>query len=338
MTSNAVAVRDERPIALVREELEKRSQDLLAVLPNGMSVERFMRVSLLAVSKNPDLLACTAPSIIRSIIEAAEIGLEPTGSLSRAWLVPFKNRETGRTEAQLIIGYQGLQDLARDSGKITKIWSDLVYEGDEFEETKGSHPTLRHKPMHQTEDPTKIQFAYAAAKFSNDPEPLFEVMSHAQVEGIRAKSRGKNSPSWTQSWGQMARKTATRRLCNSLPLTQRAASAIERDDEREYGPAPVAESRSSDVKRKLLAKVGKTEAPVEEPEDAPPPTDAPGDALVGEVLSEPAPDESASQPTKPAGVAVCGDVAADGIMDGAACNLKAGHASVHKSANGSWPK
>ena len=62
-----------------------------------MDIERFKRVALLAVSKNPDLLACSPSSIIRSIIEAAEIGLEPTGSLNRAWLVPFKDKDKPST-------------------------------------------------------------------------------------------------------------------------------------------------------------------------------------------------------------------------------------------------
>ena len=86
-TGSAVAVREpDRALTVIREELEARESDLLAVLPAGMTPDRFIRVSLLAVSKNKDLLRCTPGSIIRSIIEAAEIGLEPTGSLNRAWL------------------------------------------------------------------------------------------------------------------------------------------------------------------------------------------------------------------------------------------------------------
>ena len=69
--SNAVAVVEQpKAIAVIRTELEARERDLLEVLPPGMDAKRFMRVSLIAISKNPDLLKCTGASIIRSVIES----------------------------------------------------------------------------------------------------------------------------------------------------------------------------------------------------------------------------------------------------------------------------
>ncbi len=145
MTENALVVKEERSIELIKTELEKRETDLLAVLPPGMDAQRFMRVSLLAISKNPALLRCTPGSIIRSVVEAAEIGLEPTGSLNRAWLVPYENKDTKKQEAQLMIGYQGYADLMRDSGKVTRVVAEVVYDGDHFKVVKGTdEPRIEH--------------------------------------------------------------------------------------------------------------------------------------------------------------------------------------------------
>ena len=356
MTSNAVAVRTESSVPALQPLqglIESRRESIAAVLPNGMSVERFLKVTWLAIAKNPDLMKCTPQSILASVIEAAEIGLEPTGSLSRAWLIPYDVNVAPKgapkkyeKQAQLQIGYQGLADLARNSGNISKVESRVVYAEDRFEVVYGTTPRIVHEPAFGDEMAVDhITFVYAVA-FFKDGSVQFDVMTRAQVDAIRARSRSGNFGPWVSDWPEMARKTVVRRLMKSLPLSPETQQAVERDIQREVAmieAGVTAESRSSDVKRKLLAKVAQggqvTVGDLADVvTDAPPPTDAPGDALAGEVVSEPAPDESASQPQQ-AGVAVCGDVAPDdGLMAGAVCNLKPGHASAHKNESGSWPK
>ncbi len=230
----AVVVAQPRAIDTLKQALEDRIPDISAVLPEGMKPERFIRTAILAISKSPALMECTQASLVRSIVEAAEVGLEPTGSLSRAWLVPFRDRDRPRPEAQLIIGYQGLADLMRDTGRVRQVWAEVVYEGDEFSYELGMNPVLRHVPAHKTEDPSKIIYAYACARFA-DGEVQFHVMSKAQIDAIRARSKGRNGPAWTQSYPQMARKSALRQLANYVPLSTKAQGAIERDDEREFG-------------------------------------------------------------------------------------------------------
>lgn len=343
MTDTAVAIREpDSAISVIRRELEARETDLLAVLPAGMTADRFIRVSLLAVSKNKDLLRCTPGSIIRSIIEAAEIGLEPTGSLNRAWLIGYKDKDSGREEAQLMIGYQGYADLMRDSGKVTRITAEVVYEGDTFRVVKGSEePRIIHTPRYKTEDPTKIIYAYAVAWFA-DGESQFEVMTRAQVEMIRAKSRQRNGPTWTQSWAQMARKTAVRRLANYVPLSARAATAIEKDDEREYGQTdPVAaNSRTVEVRERIQ----RTRSVAQRPTDA---SGAPATVQVDDDVTISA---SAAQRTPAAAVEaadgepVCGSMSDPQLGDVETCVLPPDHLTVerspqrHQSALGSvWP-
>lgn len=336
--SSAVAVVEQpRAIALIKEELEKREHDLLAVLPPGMDPKRFARVSLLAVAKNPDLLSCTPGSIIRSVIEAAEVGLEPTGMLNRAWLVPFKNEDSGKKEAQLMIGYQGYADLMRDGDSRRRVVAEVVYEGDHFKVIKGTEePRIEHEPAFQTEDPAKITYAYAII-FYPDGTNQFEVMTRQQVELIRAKSRQRNGPTWTQNWAQMARKTALRRLSNYTPLTARAIEAIARDDEREFGGAApsTGHSRTAEVRDRILGR----NRPAEPAQDAP---GAAEQAAVDDDATS-APSASADQQTDGQDAAegeareVCGAAGTE-VAEGEVCNLPPGHEGrVHKSANASWP-
>lgn len=284
--ANALVVSPpQRAIVQIKDALDSRIEDIAAVLPEGMKPERFVRTAILAISKSPDLMECSQASLVRSIVEAAEVGLEPTGSLSRAWLAPFKEKGKPRPEAKLMIGYQGLADLMRDTGRIRQVWAECVYEGDEFEWDAGAQ-TLRHVPAFATADPVKITFIYARARF-NDGFIQSHVMTRAQVEAIRSRAYSRNSPAWVGSWPAMARKTALRQLANYVPLSTKAQGAIQRDDDAEFGTATPTEApaaRPSSLAGIVKARVNETTA-----------TDAPGAEETEEVTSESASDGSAAQ-------------------------------------------
>ena len=343
--SNAVAVvpaEEPKAIVAIKAELEKRESDLLAVLPPGMDAKRFMRVSLIAISKNPALLECHPGSIIRSIVEAAEVGLEPTGSLNRAWLVPFKEKGKDRPEAQLMIGYQGYADLMRDGDQRRRVVAEVVYEGDHFKVIKGTEePRIEHEPAFATDDPTKITHAYAII-FYPDGTNQFEVLTRKQVENARAKSRQANGPAWTQGYAKMARKTALRSLSNYTPLTARAIEAIQRDTTREFGEpgeATAAEPRAATLKERI--KGNRTRRKAETPKNG---RRADADAGTQETAPKKSADQqtgenAAAEPVEGQAREVCG-AAGKEVAEGEVCALEPGHGGkVHKNAGGtaSWP-
>ena len=318
---------------LVKHELELRVDDIRKVLPPSMNVDRFTRVSLIAIAKNPDLLKCTPKSLITSIIEAAEVGLEPTGSLNRAWLVPFRKNQQSPQEAQLMIGYQGYADLMRLGDDRRRVVMEVVYEGDHFKVVKGTEtPRIEHEPAYLTEDPTKITHAYAIL-FYPDGTNQFEVMTRSQIELVRAKSRQRNGPAWTEGYAQMCRKSAGRRLSNYVPLTAEAAAAIARDDEREFGqPAEPMPSRTAEVRSAVTERIrsrGQATAAAEAPQDE--------NTTDGDFT----PVDSATEQTN---AAVCGASSDPKLGDVETCVLEAGHKgkdekpSPHKGKSGAvWP-
>jgi recombination protein RecT len=334
--TNAVVVAEQRPIAIVKQALEDRTAELLSILPESMGgtpekrADRFKNVALMAVSKSPELLECTPASIVRSIIESAEIGLEPTGALNRAWLVGFRKNQNSPKEAQLMIGYQGYADLMRDSGKITRITTELVYEGDLFRVIKGSRePEIVHEPAYGTEDPTKITHAYAVAWFA-DGGSQFEVMTRAQIELIRAKSRQRNGPAWTEGYPQMCRKTVLRRLSNYTPLSARAQQAIARDDEREFsqGEGAPSGSRTAAVKAQVAARLGLAAGETAQND--------PGADEKPEVAPESAPEASAAGQTETDGQAreICGAASDANLGPVLYCVLDPGNHRAHTADDG----
>jgi len=258
--TNAVAPNTEVGLVkAVEASLWQREEAIRAILPNNMDMRRFVKVAMIALSKNKDLHDCTQESIVRSIIEAAEAGLEPTGMLGRAWLVPYTNK--GVKEAQLQIGYQGLIDLARRSGEVRKIISRVVYEGDAFKVVQGTEERVEHEPAYLTEDPLKITYFYCIVTY-RDGTSQHEVMTKTQVDAVRAKAKAKNADAWTLNYPEMGRKTVVRRATKYVPLTPEAIEAIARDDEREFGTPTVAQAigtRTTSLKESIKAQAQEIE-------------------------------------------------------------------------------
>jgi recombination protein RecT len=309
--------------------MEDRSSKLLQVMPKGMDPERFMRTSLMAVSRNEDLLACTPQSLITAIFEAAEIGIEPTGSLGRGYLVPIKDH--GVAKAEFWLGYAGYIDLAMRSGQVSKVWSRPVYEGDKFEALYGTDDRIVHEPLLEGTDPNKITHVYACVQYK-DGIVDFEVLTRAQVDAVRSQARGSNSPTspWVTAYAEQARKTALRKLGKRLPLTPEAATAMERDMEREFGFAEKRTAEHKTEKRTLTVK-DKLRGSV-----------TPQDAPESEVAPTPTPDVSAPQHTAAADVEVVeGELVEEVVCegespyeDGALCTLSRGHKGFHRGGTG----
>lgn len=136
-------------------------------LPAHMSSERFLRIALTEVRRNPDLLDCSPHSLLGALMLSAQLGLEP-GPLGHVYYVPFRNRKTGTREVTFIPGYRGLIDLARRSGGVSSIVAREVYEGDHFEFEYGLDDRLVHRPTIHAEKRGEVVAAYAICRYKDD--------------------------------------------------------------------------------------------------------------------------------------------------------------------------
>lgn len=268
------------PLATIRDLLERSKGKLAEVTPKHLTPDRLIRVAIAAAGRTPALLKCTPASLLNSVMQAAQVGLEPGSALGEAYLVPYKDT------CQLIIGYRGLISLARRSGQIVSIEAHVVHERDKFSCRYGLNPTLEHEPDWSA-DPGDVIAVYAVAKLK-DGGTQVEVMTRAQVDAIRARSKASGSGPWVSDYAEMARKTVVRRLCKYLPLSIELAEALAIDDAAEGADVvelppvevPAQAARTEGVKAKLAAKLGKPAAepppgpaqdqPGDEPEPTPP--------------------------------------------------------------------
>jgi recombination protein RecT len=227
-----------RQVASVQELLvNKQAMDQLGkVAARHMNPERMMRVIANAIRTTPDLAKCEPLTLLGALMQCATLGLEPNTPMGHAYLIPFKNTKRNTTEVTLIVGYKGLADMARRSGQVTGIHSDVVYDDDELWDYEyGSEARLRHKPGPRN---GKKLAAYCHAKLTDGE--AFVVLPWAEVEKVRNASQGykravakgdKTAP-WIAHEDAMARKTALRALANrgELPVSVEFMQASDVDE------------------------------------------------------------------------------------------------------------
>ena len=207
-----------------------------AAMGTDVNVDRMIEIVLYEVRKSPRLAECmtTKPgmvSIADACIEAVQAGLEPTGPIGGAYLVPFKGK------ARLMYAYQGLIDLARRSGEISEIYAEAVFGEDRFGYELGLNRSIVHEP-YMDGDRGDVVAAYAVAKMKDGGLHMV-VFSREDIERRRKASHGQGkSPSgpWGDWYDEMAKKTVIRQLSKLLPRSvRRFHKAIANEDASEFG-------------------------------------------------------------------------------------------------------
>lgn len=235
--SKAIVTGPQARLNTLKDLFEKAKPNLAAVLPKHLTPERLIKIATSAASRNPELLDCTKESVLLAVVQAGTLGLEPNTALHQCALVPYKNERTGKKEAQLIVEYRGLCQLAYNSGDIEAIYAHEICANDAWDVELGTNKRLYHKPCVTGPRGDAVAF-YAVVKFKRGGTD-FSFMTKAEVDEIRNGSPGRNGDAWTKRYNEMGKKTAIRRLTKTTPMSQdkSLAKAIDMDDRAESGQA-----------------------------------------------------------------------------------------------------
>ena len=192
---------------------------IVNALPKHLTPDRMIAVALTCLNKTPKLAQCDQGSFFQAMLNLSQLGLEPDGR--RAHLIPYGD------QVQLIIDYKGLVELAMRSGQVSNIHADVVCDADVFEYDMGDIKT--HK-IDFKKDRGEMYAAYAVCTFKDGTRKC-EVMSKAEVDKIRSRSRAGKAGPWVTDFNEMAKKTAFRRLSKWLPLSPELRDAFDKDDD-----------------------------------------------------------------------------------------------------------
>lgn len=219
----------QNPIAVFQQTLDAKKSEYQQMLPQGVSIDRFMRTTTTAVVKNPDLLSADRKSLFLAIRQACATGLEISDINGEAYLVVRRTKGGGK-EVQFQAGYRGLLKLVRNSGELSTLDAGVLYANDQIDYQRGTNPRFSVVP--NWTDPGEPIGAFAVAVFK-DGGFQAKVMSKADVEKIRARSPAKDHGPWKTDWEAMATKTAIRQLAKLLPTStvDRRAERVLLEDE-----------------------------------------------------------------------------------------------------------
>lgn len=205
----------------VVELLNSMQGEIARALPKHLDADRLVRIATTEIRRTPKLADCDAMTLLGAIMMSAQTGLEP-GPLGHCYLVPYKR------DCTWILGYKGILELARRSGRIQSIIARAVYSNDEFSFEYGLDEQLHHRPAMEGERGDLVA-VYGIAKYLDGGHTML-VMSRADIDKRRERSAAKTSGPWVTDYEPMALKTVVRAMAPWLPLTIEAAEAISSDE------------------------------------------------------------------------------------------------------------
>ncbi|AMO58228.1 hypothetical protein GZ77_21105 [Endozoicomonas montiporae] len=226
----------EKP-ATIKDLLRNNKNTIAQALENTpLTPERLLSVCMTEIRKTPKLRECSQASLVGSIIQSAQLGLEPGSALGHCYLIPFWNNKLRSLECQFMLGYRGMLALARRSGSIVSIDARVVYAADEFSLLYGTITEIIHKPK-LTGEKGGVVGVYAVAQLQGGGTQV-DFMPVEDILKIRDSSKGvqsgKDTP-WKTHFEEMAKKTVVRRLFKFLPVSVEALTAVGLDEKAEAG-------------------------------------------------------------------------------------------------------
>lgn len=199
----------------------------------GKNGTRFVSSIVSAVQTTPALQECTNPSILSAALLGEALNLSPSPQLGQFYMVPFKNKKRGVTEAQFQLGYKGYIQLAIRSGYYKKLNVLAIKEGElirynpleeeievslieddiEREET----PTAGYYAMFEYENGFKKSMYWSKKKMLAHADKYSAAFSAKSLELLEAgkipdSEKWKYSSFWYKDFDGMAMKTMLRQL------------------------------------------------------------------------------------------------------------------------------
>lgn len=254
--------------------MNSNKASFLSAIPKGtIEVDRFVQSAVMAITnpKNPLLRTCTKDSLFRALRESASYGLEVSGILGQAYLIPYNENvqvAPGKWEKQMTchfqISYKGLIELARRSNTIKTIAAEPIHENDIIDIELGMNRHLSHKIDIFKERGEVIGY-YCLVELNNGG-CQFTVSSKKDIEQHRDKfskayKKDDKTNVWNTNFDAMALKTQVIKTLKLCPISIAALDAIAKEeitetiaDENDYSIVDEPAETSKIEEPKVVAK------------------------------------------------------------------------------------
>ncbi|MFM7011871.1 MAG: recombinase RecT, partial [Betaproteobacteria bacterium] len=183
------------------------------------------RVMVGTMARVPKLAECTPASLLNALMLCAQAGLLPDGR--NAHLIPYGSN------VQVIFDYKGLVQIAERNG-IQNIRAIAIHENDALEyRMDGANVVFNWTPDFLKDRGEIVAFAATCIRDGNTD---VEIMTKAEVDAIRKRSKSGNSGTWVTDYAEMGKKTVLRRMSKRWPLSPEQSAAIESEAREDSVP------------------------------------------------------------------------------------------------------
>jgi recombination protein RecT len=214
-------------ITTLRDALTRMGGEFKVALPDHITPERFQRVTMTAIQRNPDLIVADRKTLFEACMMAAQDGLLPDGREAALVIFNTKRGDGWVKAVQYMPMVAGIRKKVYQSGEIKGLVARIAYQNDQFDVRYGDSERIDHTP--NLFDRGEMIAAYAVATY-RDGSKEFEVMTIDDIEKVRKISRSAGKGPWADWYEEMAKKTVIRRLSKNLPLSPELNDFMRRDD------------------------------------------------------------------------------------------------------------
>ena len=220
-------------ISSVKGTLKRMQDQFASALPQHIRPEKFMRIALTEVAKNPLLLECTQESFYGALLQSAAEGLTVGSVSGEAWLIPRKNKQNNnRYEVNYQRGYKGLYTLAKRSGEYKVIDVGVIKKNDPRPiMKKGDGATFSFEPDYLSDDRGEIIAYYCYTELTSG-EKDFTILTKKEAGEHEQKFRAGQyiGKGWRDDFDAMAKKTVFIKHMQFKPKSSELSTAIGNDN------------------------------------------------------------------------------------------------------------
>jgi recombination protein RecT len=279
---------------------------ITSTLRDKKTADRFVGAIVSAVATSPALQECTPHTIVSAALLGETLNLSPSPQLGHYYLVPFKDKKAGVTNAAFVLGVKGYKQLAIRSGWYKRINAMEIKQGElksynpfddeieleyiEDEDLRNSLPTIGYYAMFELHNGFKKVIYWSKEKMINHADKFSAAFSKDATKGKFPKvsyadfCEGKYdqkdawlySSFWYQNFDEMGIKTMLRQL-----LSKWGILSIEMQRAFE------ADSSITEVSGEITFADGEREEPTIQPEVV--------EAVPNEQPAPPAPEEAPTE-------------------------------------------
>lgn len=188
------------------------------------------------VANNKNLQACEPVTLLYAGIKATALNLPLDSNLGFAYVIPYTNRRSGKSEAQFQIGWRGIVQLAIRSGQFKTINVTDVREG-ELKELDLLSGAMRFEANPNRDALPIIGYVAYFELVNGFSKSLYMTSSQIETHAVKYSqtyssrdARVKAESKWTTEFDLMAKKTVLKLLLSRYaPLSVEMQQAVKYD-------------------------------------------------------------------------------------------------------------